>query len=63
MTPVVEAKCQLTGSIVILAPFRHTELELAQGRRAASLRRSRKTAFWLAKPQKPCDVRAPPVCD
>jgi hypothetical protein len=21
MTPVVEAKCQLTGSIVILAPF------------------------------------------
>jgi hypothetical protein len=22
MTPVVEAKCQLTGSIVILAPFR-----------------------------------------
>ena len=54
MTPVVEAKCQLTGSIVILAPFRHTELELAQGRRAASLPRSRKTAFWLAKPQKPC---------
>ena len=26
---------------------RHTELELAQGPRAASLRRSRKTAFWL----------------
>jgi len=63
MTPVVEAKCQLTGSIAILAPFRHTELELAQGRRATSLRRSRKTAFGRGKLRKPCDVRAPPVCD
>ena len=44
MTPVVEAKCQLTGSIVILAPLRHTELELAQGRRAASFGKSQSSS-------------------
>jgi hypothetical protein len=36
MTPVVEAKCQLTGSIVILAPFTVSSSPISLGDGASS---------------------------
>jgi hypothetical protein len=38
MTPVVEAKCQLTGSIVILTPFTFTRILAASCRYRANNR-------------------------